>query len=147
MRRHPQWGYDLLVEGQVDCAVTLDVCLHHHEKIDGSGYHRRLRGALTCRRQRKSQRLDHEHHARTAAVRSIIDRTVTILGEISGIPAIQLVESALLRPAGDAETRQRREHLGKQRNDIVGLASRPGRYQSASHSTVMLPVAISTAVT
>ena len=38
MRRHPQWGYDLLVEGQVDCAVTLDVCLHHHEKIDGSGY-------------------------------------------------------------------------------------------------------------
>jgi HD-GYP domain-containing protein (c-di-GMP phosphodiesterase class II) len=38
MRRHPQWGHDLLVEGQVDCAVTLDVCLHHHEKIDGSGY-------------------------------------------------------------------------------------------------------------
>ncbi|MEY2689418.1 MAG: hypothetical protein RL375_3617, partial [Pseudomonadota bacterium] len=38
MRRHPQWGHDLLVEGEVDCPVTLDVCLHHHEKIDGSGY-------------------------------------------------------------------------------------------------------------
>jgi HD-GYP domain-containing protein (c-di-GMP phosphodiesterase class II) len=44
MRRHPQWGHDLLVEGQVDCAVTLDVCLHHHEKIDGSGYPSALAG-------------------------------------------------------------------------------------------------------
>lgn len=44
MRRHPQWGHDLLIEGQVDCPVTLDVCLHHHEKTDGSGYPAALSG-------------------------------------------------------------------------------------------------------
>ena len=42
MREHPRLGYDLLVEGRTVGAVPLDVCLHHHEKIDGSGYPDRL---------------------------------------------------------------------------------------------------------
>ena len=38
IKSHPVEGYKLLLEGaNVDDAV-LDVCLHHHEKIDGSGY-------------------------------------------------------------------------------------------------------------
>jgi HD-GYP domain-containing protein (c-di-GMP phosphodiesterase class II) len=42
VRSHPQRGHDLLVEGGGAGAAVLDVCLHHHEKMDGSGYPHRL---------------------------------------------------------------------------------------------------------
>lgn len=38
MKTHPMRGHELLVEGGSAGPVVLDVCLHHHEKIDGSGY-------------------------------------------------------------------------------------------------------------
>jgi len=38
MRAHPQRGHDLLQEGGGATAEMLDVCLHHHERIDGKGY-------------------------------------------------------------------------------------------------------------
>jgi hypothetical protein len=34
----------LLFEGNAVGEIPLDVCLHHHEKIDGSGYRHRLNG-------------------------------------------------------------------------------------------------------
>ncbi|MBX3631598.1 MAG: HD-GYP domain-containing protein [Simplicispira sp.] len=44
VRGHPRAGYELLKEaGQVGAPV-LDACLHHHEKMDGSGYPDRLGG-------------------------------------------------------------------------------------------------------
>jgi HD-GYP domain-containing protein (c-di-GMP phosphodiesterase class II) len=48
IRTHPELGHALLVEGRGASAAVLDVCLHHHEKMDGSGYPHRLSGeALT----------------------------------------------------------------------------------------------------
>ena len=44
IRTHPQRGHELLVDGQGCSATALDVVLHHHEKIDGSGYPHRLAG-------------------------------------------------------------------------------------------------------
>jgi HD-GYP domain-containing protein (c-di-GMP phosphodiesterase class II) len=44
VRTHPERGHALLVEGGGAGEVVLDVCLHHHEKIDGSGYPHRLSG-------------------------------------------------------------------------------------------------------
>ena len=44
MRSHPERGYDLLQEGSQVPDSALDVCLHHHEKIDGTGYPHRLPG-------------------------------------------------------------------------------------------------------
>jgi putative nucleotidyltransferase with HDIG domain len=44
VRRHPEEGYRMLREGQGVSEITLDVCLHHHEKMDGSGYPHRLPG-------------------------------------------------------------------------------------------------------
>ncbi len=44
MRSHPERGHALLVEGRGVDAVALDVCLHHHERIDGTGYPHRLAG-------------------------------------------------------------------------------------------------------
>lgn len=42
IRKHPELGHALLMQAGITDAVTLDVCLHHHEKIDGSGYPHRL---------------------------------------------------------------------------------------------------------
>lgn len=42
IRTHPERGHALLVEGGGASPEVLDICLHHHEKIDGSGYPHRL---------------------------------------------------------------------------------------------------------
>ena len=42
IRTHPQAGHDLLVGGQGVTEATLDVVLHHHERMDGTGYPHRL---------------------------------------------------------------------------------------------------------
>lgn len=44
VKNHPVAGYEMLLEGTGVGEVTLDVCLHHHEKMDGSGYPHRLAG-------------------------------------------------------------------------------------------------------
>lgn len=43
IKSHPEHGHRLLVEGGTVVGAPLDVCLHHHEKIDGSGYPHRLK--------------------------------------------------------------------------------------------------------
>lgn len=42
IKSHPVEGHKLLLEGGGASAATLDVCLHHHEKTDGSGYPEKL---------------------------------------------------------------------------------------------------------
>jgi len=44
MKTHPTEGYKMLSASPGIDAVSLDVVLHHHEKIDGSGYPERLSG-------------------------------------------------------------------------------------------------------
>lgn len=38
MKSHPKHGHDLLQSSGMVDSVVLDVCLHHHEKLDGTGY-------------------------------------------------------------------------------------------------------------
>jgi HD-GYP domain-containing protein (c-di-GMP phosphodiesterase class II) len=38
MKAHPERGHELLLGGSGVGADALEVCLHHHERIDGSGY-------------------------------------------------------------------------------------------------------------
>lgn len=38
VREHPRRGWELLRAAGVDDPVVLGVCLHHHEKMDGTGY-------------------------------------------------------------------------------------------------------------
>ena len=38
IKRHPERGHELLQQSGQQSALVLDVCLHHHEKVDGSGY-------------------------------------------------------------------------------------------------------------
>jgi putative nucleotidyltransferase with HDIG domain len=44
MRTHPAKGFAMLREGGAVSKGVLDVCLNHHEKVDGSGYPRKLQG-------------------------------------------------------------------------------------------------------
>lgn len=44
VKSHPVEGYKLLLEAKGVGSVERDVCLHHHEKVDGSGYPHRLKG-------------------------------------------------------------------------------------------------------
>ena len=44
MRLHPVRGHEMLAEGRGVGEGVLDVCLRHHEKIDGSGYPGKLVG-------------------------------------------------------------------------------------------------------
>ena len=45
MRTHPVRGWQMLQDGRGVGDAVLDVCLHHHEKMDGGGYPERLAGA------------------------------------------------------------------------------------------------------
>lgn len=44
VRKHPEEGGSILLASKQISALVLDVCLHHHEKVDGSGYPHRLQG-------------------------------------------------------------------------------------------------------
>jgi HD-GYP domain-containing protein (c-di-GMP phosphodiesterase class II) len=44
MRTHPEQGHGLLVEGLGATPAMLDVVMHHHERMDGTGYPHRLAG-------------------------------------------------------------------------------------------------------
>ncbi|WP_310387327.1 HD-GYP domain-containing protein [Roseateles sp.] len=44
IRSHPVRGYQLLKDSGGVPASALDVCLHHHEKMDGTGYPEKLKG-------------------------------------------------------------------------------------------------------
>src|SRR3990167_4665156 len=44
IKTHPEEGHRLLLGGNKVDPMVLDVCLHHHEKMDGSGYPKGLKG-------------------------------------------------------------------------------------------------------
>jgi len=44
IKSHPQIGADILLGNPLVSAMVLDVVLHHHEKVDGSGYPHKLNG-------------------------------------------------------------------------------------------------------
>ncbi len=52
MRGHPVRGHELLLEGRGAPATALEVCLHHHERIDGAGYPHGLSGEALTRQAR-----------------------------------------------------------------------------------------------
>lgn len=44
IKQHTVAGHQLLLDGRGVGEVPLDICLHHHEKLDGTGYPHRLAG-------------------------------------------------------------------------------------------------------
>jgi HD-GYP domain-containing protein (c-di-GMP phosphodiesterase class II) len=44
MKSHPAAGHQMLLEGKGVGPIAMDVCLHHHEKINGTGYPHGLKG-------------------------------------------------------------------------------------------------------
>ncbi|OYW19080.1 MAG: phosphodiesterase, partial [Burkholderiales bacterium 12-64-5] len=52
VRLHPEHGHRRLLAAGVDDPMALDVCLHHHERLDGKGYPKRLAGEAISRMAR-----------------------------------------------------------------------------------------------
>ncbi len=44
VKLHPERGHELLIQANITDPLTLDVCLHHHEKMNGTGYPHGLQG-------------------------------------------------------------------------------------------------------
>jgi HD-GYP domain-containing protein (c-di-GMP phosphodiesterase class II) len=44
VRRDPEAGHQYLLQASGIGKAALDVCLHHHERVDGTGYPYRLNG-------------------------------------------------------------------------------------------------------
>ncbi len=44
VKSHTDRGHELLLQSGIDSPIVLDVCLHHHERIDGRGYPAMLSG-------------------------------------------------------------------------------------------------------
>lgn len=43
IKKHPELGHEALARSDSAPPIALDVCLHHHEKVDGSGYPKGLK--------------------------------------------------------------------------------------------------------
>ncbi len=61
MKTHPLAGWELLKKSNTVGEVPLDICLHHHERMDGNGYPDKLSGAALTT------------HARMGAVCDVYD--------------------------------------------------------------------------
>jgi putative nucleotidyltransferase with HDIG domain len=44
IKKHPELGFDVLMRSGTIPEAATEVCLHHHEKMDGTGYPHRLKG-------------------------------------------------------------------------------------------------------
>jgi putative nucleotidyltransferase with HDIG domain len=44
IKEHPRKGWELLKDSAEITSTALDVCLHHHERVDGTGYPERISG-------------------------------------------------------------------------------------------------------
>ena len=66
IRTHPKAGWQLLQENEMHDEIVLDVCLHHQEKLDGSGYPDKLAGDKLSR------------YARIAAVCDVYDAVTSV---------------------------------------------------------------------
>jgi putative nucleotidyltransferase with HDIG domain len=44
VKTHPERGWEILQASEISDATVLDVCRHHHERVDGTGYPDRIQG-------------------------------------------------------------------------------------------------------
>jgi putative nucleotidyltransferase with HDIG domain len=79
VKLHPQAGYELLKQAGEIGDIAMDVCLHHHEKMDGSGYPHRLKGDQISL------------HARMGAICDVYDAVTSDRAYKQGWPAAESI--------------------------------------------------------
>lgn len=77
LRRHPQLGHGVLAGDAGLPPSALDVCLHHHERLDGSGYPFGLRGEGVS------------HAVRMAAICDVYEALTAGLPGRPGLPPVE----------------------------------------------------------
>lgn len=112
VRRHPQNGARMLLDCRQVSALVVDVCLHHHERIDGTGYPFGLAQEQISLLARMGTVCD-VYDAITS------DRPQEGLERRRGDPAHGRMERAL-RPAGVPRLRQGGGHLPGRRAGQAG---------------------------
>lgn len=87
MRNHCIWGYEMLVGKEEPLPpLVLDVCLHHHEHIDGRGYPDQKTGESIS------------VYARMAAICDAYDNLTSGRGMIPGCSPAEAIEMLLTQP-------------------------------------------------
>ena len=64
------------------------------------------------------KRLSHHHHAGAAPEGPVIDRPVNVLGDVSGVPEVNVPKAPLHRAGTDPVVGDRGKDLGKKRNNV-----------------------------
>ena len=90
----------------------------HIEEVDLDGLVSGVVARGTHRPQRALERSGQHHHSRSAAVRSVVDAAVGVVGVVAQRPEFDPHLPALVGAPGDAVRQMRREQLGEQRDDV-----------------------------
>jgi len=80
MKNHPIWGVELLRETSLIPEVAYEIVLHHHEKMDGSGYPDHLAAE------------DMHQYARLSVIADVFDALTTRRPYKEAIPSYQALE-------------------------------------------------------
>lgn len=86
IKKHPVWGWEILVQHGIEDPIVLDITRSHHEKLTGAGYPDRLGGPVI------------PEHVRIVTVCDIFDALTTkrsYKGEIQSFPALQLMRTEM----------------------------------------------------
>jgi len=74
-----------------------------------------------------NQRFDLHHHARSAAVGTVVDGTMDVGGEVPRIPQPQLSDASFQGPRNDALLRQDPKLIREQRDNVESQLASPRR--------------------
>src|SRR4029077_14857395 len=112
--------HDSIETGQprrLDLSEALPLGRYQHDRL-------RLSRILPYRVDRLEQRRGLQDHARTAAIRNVVDRAVPVLGELAQVPRANRQHVALNRPCENALRKRRLDHSRKNRDDIESHQNR-----------------------
>lgn len=88
IKRHPVWGWEILVGHGIEDPIVLDITRSHHEKLTGTGYPDQIGGRFI------------PEHVRIVTICDIFDALTTkrsYKDEIQSFPALQLMRNEMQR--------------------------------------------------
>ena len=112
MKKHPEYGHEILRQHNAFGELALDIVLHHHEKLNGNGYPHGLK--------------DHEIHplVRISTIADIFDAMTTrrpYRDAVDSFPALQVMRDEMRDALDPALFRMFVEMMGNPRRDRANV--------------------------